>query len=352
MVKYRSVRRPTSYRSDKGHNTASRNLYRMTDLYRRLSDLYGRPKLRRGYSSGSYFPSRRQGYSGSSPSYRPRTAYRPRIQYRPEPPYRPQPRQSITRSSDKPWIEPSRYTPQRIRTEPDVEKMLKELEKRFDEKLEERILERMEVEFQELQEAMKSEAVSPESQEQEARIETAEATNKEARPEKPDNIEANQVHEVANAIETGKESEPQTKAEVPAEKAKAEELPTEDELFEPEDELEWLREQTGEAEAGAETKATESEQTSGELVEKTLEPTASQEPIEPLENQPLDEAASLENPVAIGPEQLEGLEELLDQIEPLDEIEPTEIGIESMPGLLPEVLPEEVADEAAEGEAY
>lgn len=47
---------------------------------------------------------------------------------------------------------------------------------------------------------------------------------------------------------------------------------------------------------------------------ETLEPLANQELIEQsVENEPLDEVAPIENTIDIEPEQMEGLEEIIDQ---------------------------------------
>jgi len=364
MTKYGATR-------TRKHNTSkygNRDLYRILHAYRNKGDLYkGRLRMRRGYSSRLYSPSRRQGYSSPTPSHKPKTAYLPRIHYRPEPPYRPQPKQSITRISSQPLYRPSRHTPLRIRTEPDVEEMLKQLEKRFDKKLQEQVLERLEAEMKELEEALKEKAESVEATDIQEQIESIspETARQELEPKEPNakDTEATEINETSeetkpyDAQPEIEQTETQPSAEPRKNVESENELPTEDELYEIEDDFEWLREQIDETEipdVSEEQEAIGSE-TEEPRLEHELDPleTSEQTNQELIEQQViesvLNEIAPLEEHVEIEPEQLADLESILDQIEPIEPplIEPIE------ENLLPEPLEEEVVEEeAAEGEAY
>ena len=355
MAKYRPKQ---SGRYKLGRNYNIRDPYRTLNLYLRLynnpyrkpykNPYRNKPPMRRGYKkSRSYTPSRKTHYRYPRQS----TA----------PTYRPVPKQSTPRGNIR-LPEPKHYKLPRIRVEPDAEQMLKQLEKRFDKKMQEQVLERLEAEIKELQEAFKekSEAVEkPDTQEQE-KIESAlpEMAKQELESEEP-NVEANDKTSAETKLyDAQSEIEEQTRAEAPAEAKLQEteeaELPTEDELYEMDGDLGEQIDETELTEASEEHEAIEPE-----LEEPTLEPI---ETLESLTNQelieqtavdllpPQNEPVASENPIDIEVEQLEDLEPLLDQIEPIEPelIEPIEI--DGLPELLPEALEEE--QEVIEGEAY
>ncbi len=132
--------------------------YRLDNPYRDLTNSYRNPKLRQGYNSSakarSYSPSRKKGGSSSGSRYTPRPAYRPPMRYQPVH-YKVQPPPRAVASSVNPWTEPVKSRIPPMRYQPDIEKKLRQLEKRFDEKLEREVLERMRTEFEELKDTLK-----------------------------------------------------------------------------------------------------------------------------------------------------------------------------------------------------
>jgi len=330
------------------------NLYNQSNPYK-PHDRKG-ARMRRGYNSRLYSPSRRQGYSPQPPNYKPKTAHLPRIHYQPQPPYRPQPKQSIARSSPHPLHKIHRYTEPRTRIEPDVEEMLKQLEKRFDKKLHEQVLERLEAEMEKFEEAIKekSEAVENSDVPEQERIESILSEKLEQEPEsdelKNEDSEAykanNKTSEEKKLYDAQPETEQRTETQVPEEpnpqETETAEPLSEGELFEPEDDLEWLREQGDEAEPEqSDAKPTETmEQRDRELLQQLV--------IEKV----LSEILPLEEPVEIEPEQLADLEPILDQIEPIESELIELVEANPLTEILPEPLEEEVIEEEAlEGEA-
>lgn len=346
MVGYRSKAGDRSV----GKKYAPREPYSILNLYNQSNPYkphgHKGTRMRRGYKSRSlYSPSRRQGYSPQPPSYKSNTARLPRIHYQPAPPYRPQPKQNIARSSPPPLHKMHRYTEPRTRVEPDIEEMLKQLEKRFDEKLEQKILERMETEFEESQEVLKekSEAVENSDIPEQEKIESAlsEKLEQESEPDEPktedsESYEMNDKNsEETKLYEAQPEILAEQKTEVDASTEKTKEtegLLSETELFEPEDDLEWLREQGDEAEQQLKPNET-LEQRDRELLEQLV--------IERV----LNEIAPLEEPVEIESEQMEGLEQVLDQIEPLEPEVKEPVEANPLTEILPEPLEEEVIEE-------
>jgi len=130
MSQYRERNRTRST-----YRAKSRDPYRsrVRALYRRLLNRYKPPRP-----------------LGGGRGYSPRSAYRPTAErYHSTAEYRPQTKERVrsevlVRRESSPRVEFPAYRP-----EPDVEQLLKKLEKRFDEKLHERVLEIMEREFDE-----------------------------------------------------------------------------------------------------------------------------------------------------------------------------------------------------------
>jgi hypothetical protein len=324
--------------------------YRLVNLYLSLSDPYRLlTKMRRGYKSSakarSYSPSRRKGGSSSAPRYRSRTTYRPKMRYQPQPPYKPQPRPRAIRSSDKPWTEPTKSRIQHIRYQPDIEKMLKKLEKRFDEKLEQEVLERMETEFEEPKAALteKSKAYSKTQE---------------------NNIEAGPEEEAENQLETTELIDIDNQKTSTEAKA---ELPIRDSSYDVEEKNEWPREQIENEEsvdpneqieeigpvATLQLELTPEANRQFETVapvKATLEPVATIEPEQPSLEQMMGDAQFIEStpfePIDLL-EQSVDLESIFEQIEPLDIelMQPFELMI------LPEIMPLEDTVEADATEA-
>ncbi len=352
------------YRLGKNASLRTNNPYRLGSPYHPLSDPYKiLEKLLRGYKKSakarSYSPSGRKGGSSSAPRNRSRTAYRPKMRYQPQPPYKPQPTPRAVRSSDRPWTEPPKSKLQPIRYEPDLEKMLKQLEKKFDEKLEQEVLERMDTEFEELKAAL--------------------AEMSEASSSAQKKIEAGPEEEAQDQLETteliGIDNQ-RTSTEAQAE------LPIRDSSYDVEEKIEWLREQVDDEESiepngqieemrqastlptldmalepiepietdqVTEQHASELNEALNEIapieigeVQQDLESIGTTEPIpEPVMDQMMGDAASTE-PLSFEPidllEQSADLEQIFEQIEPLESelMEP----IEAIPGFPPEILPE------------
>jgi len=125
----------------KRNRNGSRYRSRRRDPYRSLTrDLYSRLLNR-------YKPLRSLGGSGGGGS---RSTYRPSVErYHPAAEYKPKtqeraPSQGMARRESSPRVELPAYKP-----EPDIEQLLKDLEKRFDARLHERVLEMMEKQFDE-----------------------------------------------------------------------------------------------------------------------------------------------------------------------------------------------------------
>jgi len=288
------------------------------------------------------------------------------MRYAPPLPYNPQSTKRITPSSSQPWTEPKRSRPTPPIYQPNnLERMLKELEQRFDHKLHDQVLERMAQEFQTLFEAMTNDA------EQSPDIETfpvksqspqIESTTQDTSVPKPEETEHNEQMEALSANET----ETMT-----------------DKLFDIDEAQEWLNEDTeSEPSEGAELKidiptiepiSLESNPIEPEIPTPTMiEPQAqSQEIIEPQDNiEPIEtnqndipqienslDFESIESPIGyesplesfespLESNLFEGVDDILDLIDPLQAIEPIEPWIEAMPETLPET------EEAMEAEAY
>jgi hypothetical protein len=331
------------------YSSLRKDPYRLVNLYRFLSDPYRLlTKMRRGYKKSakarSYSPSRRKGGSSSAPRYRSRTAYRPKMRYQPQPPYKPQPRPRAIRSSDKPWTEPTKARIQPIRYQPNIEKMLKKLEKRFDEKLEQEVLERMETEFEELRAVL--------TEKSEANSKTQE-NNIEAGPEEAKNqLETTELMDIDN-------QETSTEAQAV--------LPIRDSSYDVEEKIEWHREQLENEESVDPNEQIEeigpvatlqlelTPEASGQFetvapVEATLEPVATIEPEQPSLEQMMGDAQFIEStpfePIDLL-EQPVDLESIFGQIEPLD----IELMQPFEPMILPEIMPPEDTVEADATEA-
>ncbi len=341
LVKYKPQRRS---------NFLNKAPYNILDLYKLLNNYDQRYKkhapydsrsaLRRGYNPRLYSPSRKRPYSSTPYRYNPRTAtYRPRIHSQPQPPYRIQPKPHSVRSNSNPQTRPPRYKLHNIRYQPNVEKMLKQLEHRFDEKLEEDILWRLETEFRELKEALREKSEA--DKDPQGPTERIEASNEENEPQQG-NTGATSFTSL-NIPDF--ESESGTKdVEIPEM-----ELQNDNGLYGIGDGFGWLEELMGETALPGINEH--------EIFESNPEPTMDdgletvKEPVEL--SQPLDQTEPIEHlPEAMDPlAQSDDLEPLFDQIEPLDtELVPP---IEQM--VMPEILPEladEVLEDAMEAGAY
>ncbi|MCW4002632.1 MAG: hypothetical protein NWE95_01795 [Candidatus Bathyarchaeota archaeon] len=334
----------------------------LIDLYRRNPNLL--QQMRRGYKSRLNSPSRRRN-PGASSTYRSRTAYAPRIYHQLETANKLAQKPATNRSSYQPWQEPSKNVPPITRVQPDVEQTIKKLEKRLEKVLQEQVHESLEAELNELKTTLAGKETIEDMQQKEKEnapeIEKQEQENKNETMD-GESAESSQKH--ANEINP----EPKPEASEPAEKqetAKNEmqsELSDMDELYNEEDELEWLREEVedtdlNETVENAEVPTMEKSQ----VMEQPLSP------LEALEAERLEAiqqpemlpnySAPLESPLEMGPEQVEDLEPLLDQIEPIgtELIQPIEAA--SMPGILPELMPENIEGvteptEATEGQVY
>lgn len=372
--------------------------YRLGSTYRPLSDPYKiLKKMLRGYKKSakaqSYSPSSSKGGSSSASSYRSRAQYRPKMRYQPQPPYKPQPTPRTVRSSDRPWTEPPKSKIQPISYKPDIEKMVKQLEKKFDEKLEQEVLERMETGFEELQAALaeKSEASSSAQKEIEAgpeeeaqnQLETTELIdigNQKTSTEAQAELQIrDSSYDVEEKIEWSKERINDELAET-CEQSEAsvqpEAIPTLDHSLEPFETNQDIEQPTPEAnnlmneispmdmdEAELyqdlepiidQIEPLESEQLETTVpIEATLDAVATIKPEQPPP-EPMIADAQLIEPIPFEPidllEQSADLEQIFEQIEPL-ESELME-QIEPMLGVLPEILPEPVEADATEAGYY
>jgi len=305
-----------------------RNLYRILKSYGRSSSPYRNKPLGtwRGYSSGaragSYTPSR-----GTQHYQRQST----------QPTYRQVPKQSAT-SYPRTRREEPHYTIPRI--EPDTEQMLKQLEQRFDKKLHEQVLERLEAEIEKLRETLYKERAEREEID-EMIMRANEAFLEEHKDElieklligDMDNPDTKQRFEVDNAKSETKAEEIEAAHNEPKEVSEAEEL--DHEVHEADENPESLREPESLLEKNEDNELMEPKQ-----ISEPIEATANQESVENAEPGVSEtEVATLENPVEIGSEQLQDLEPILDQIEPIEK------GIEIAPEILPENIEEETLEE-------
>jgi len=340
------------YRLGKYPSLRTKDPYRLLNPYHPLSDPYRvLTKMRRGYKSSAkarlYSPSRRKGGSSSAPRYNPRTSYRPKMRYQPQPPYKPQPKPRAVRSSDKPWTEPTKSRIQPIRYQPDIERMLKQLEKRFDEKLEQEILERMETEFKELKAALieKSEAGSK-----------AQKKNIEAGPEEEaqDQLETTELIDIYTQKSSEKTStEAQAKLseqiEAPTQEEDEAELPIRDSSYDVEEKTEWLREQVeneelvepnGQIEEIGQAFALPALDLALEANEPVETDQVTEQPAIELD-EPMDEIVPTETD---GVKLQQDIETILDQIEPLEpeqfeKTAPVEASLEPVATIEPEQPP-------------
>ena len=363
--------------------------YQLTKPYRPFSNPYKNPKLRRGYNSSAkarlYSSSRKKSSSSSGSRFTPRTKYRPRMRYQ-HVPYKARPTPQAVASSDNPWTEPkSRIQP--IRYQPNIEKMLKQLEKRFDKKLEHDVLERIETEFEELKTALKEKDEVSKSE--------AQAKEIEAGPEE----EAKSQHEILELTDLENQNfhqktfaEAQTELseqiESQTQSSTRSELAEKDSLHEVAEQTEWLIEQTdneesaqsdegieapeqlnefsalGQSPEQIETFETNLEQQTPEI-DGLLDEIASIEtnegldefqPLETIELEPEDSLMTDALPIepAQGEpiellEQSADLEIIFEQIGPLETELMEPIEAVPFPGILLEIFPEHIEDIEADG---
>jgi len=269
------------------------------------------------------------------------------MRYQPQPPYKPQPKPRAVRSSDKPWTEPTKSRIQPIRYQPDIERMLKQLEKRFDEKLEQEILERMETEFKELKAALieKSEAGSK-----------AQKKNIEAGPEEEaqDQLETTELIDIYTQKSSEKTStEAQAKLseqiEAPTQEEDEAELPIRDSSYDVEEKTEWLREQVeneelvepnGQIEEIGQAFALPALDLALEANEPVETDQVTEQPAIELD-EPMDEIVPTETD---GVKLQQDIETILDQIEPLEpeqfeKTAPVEASLEPVATIEPEQPP-------------
>jgi hypothetical protein len=360
-------------REDSKKTSRRRRSHEPSSYLQHLIDLYLHSKpyrplqSRRGYKSRLYSPSRR-GNPGASSSYRPKTAYTPRIYQRSEQPYRPPRKQTATRSSYQPWHEPSKYVPM-MRVQPDVEQTIKKLEKRLEKVLKDQVHESLESELEELKAVIEGKGSVEDTQQQEI-----ENTGPEIGQEQEiDFGNPDAAEPIERVGKSADETNPKIEVEAPEpfEKRKPLEAESEDEelhsiedLYNEEEELDWLREELDDADIDKIGENTEA------LTQENLEP-ISEQPISPLEtlepkgldalgqqsDVPLNDFAPLETIPEIGPEQMADLEPLLNQIEPLEIGPALPIEATPIPGILPELMPENIEEsieeaEAVEGQGY
>jgi hypothetical protein len=214
--------------------------------------------------------------------------------------------------------------------------MLKQLEKRFDKKLHEQVLERLNTEVEKLEEALEKERTEREDLEERTMRENENFLEEH----KDELVEKLLIGDVDNPeveptfdSKAKKESEGSEDEGSPAD-AKEVEMPTEEELHE------------------IEEKSTETNE-ENKVIEPMIESVEQMTNPEPAAESEIgvNEIDSLENPVEIGIEQLQDLEPILDQIEP---IEPGEMKlVEKGAEIAPEIQPENIEEEPVEeGETY
>jgi len=254
-----------------------------------------------------------------------------------EPKYSPMPKKTQSSSHSIPRSHPNPYKIQPVHVQPDIEAMLKQLEREFDNKLLDKLLDRLEEEFKEMEKKVEETDEALENienkKEQEPEI-------TESKPDAADTVETDKErlsNETYNKIENNDETENRNGKEN-TEPKKFEDQIDLDEMLDSEDSLDWLREQTDEAEMPEIEEALgPTMESSLDLLESVLEPTIEQ----PTQNEITDSTEIGIANIESGIEQLENLEPILDQIEPLeiDGIEPLK---ETTP--LDDVFPEDIEE--------
>lgn len=376
------------YQLGKSPYHRTKDPYQLTNPYRPLSNPYKNPKMRRGYNSSakarSYSSSRKKSSSSSGSRYTPKSTYRPRMRYQ-HVPYKARPPPRPVASSNNPWTEPkSRIQP--IRYQPNIEKMLKRLEKRFDKKLEQEVLEQIETEFEELKTALKEKDTASES---EAQTKEIEAGPEEETKNQHEILELTDLENQNFLEKTFAEAQTELSEQIEdqVQSSARSELAAKDSLHEVAEQTEWLIEQTDNEESAQSNEGIEIPEQMNEFPALGQSP----EPIETFENNPeqqtpeidelLDEIAFIETneglnefqpleTIELEPEdsliadalpieltlgepielleQSADLEIIFDQIEPLENelMEP----IEDMPfhEILPEIIPESIEDVEAD----
>lgn len=274
--------------------------------------------MRRGYSPGLYSPSRNNRQSSPTNSV-----------------YRPVPKKNTSTKypSNRPRTNPYRTQP--IRAEPNIEQMIERLKKTLDGELLDRVLDKLEAEFDQMWNKVKEVETGLENLDKAAEIKTPEITD--LKPHSRKAIESDEYNlESGDKIENSQEENESNPNETEL-KELEEQKDSEDDLFEIDDEFDWLRDQIEDGLPNIETTEPAIEETPFDAIDLIAE--------QPIKT-PAMESSEIENDIEENPmdysiEPLEDLEPILDQIEPyqLSLLEPIE---EMFP--LDEVLPEDIEE--------
>lgn len=340
MVRYRGIRAAAPYGLRNGYNRySSGSLYEQRKPYSTYyQNSYRKPHYDKGEKRTSYRskPENRRGNSPElySPSRYSRSAS-------PADNYKPVPKERST-----PFIRSSRpqtnlYHIPPVHIQPDVESMLKRLERKFDAEVLDKVLEKLEQEQKELEKMIKEGNDSLEN------IETKQERNSPETSEPITNENENQEDKKLDSTETRSKPEDdiEPKAEASPDAAHSEtEQPTIEELLDADDAFDWLREQLDEDNL-AEAKTTETV-TESELFE-SLETSPESKEAEDIkaDSDAIDNASISEGEVE--QELPDDSDSLLELLEPLEQDigEPIEYEV-----LLEEILPEDLEDEADQEE--